>query len=144
MTPETLFQVASMAALAGWALLLAGPLAPRITHLAAGVVIPGLLSLGYAAVMLAHWAEAPGGFGSLAEVMALFTDRWIALAGWVHYLAFDLFIGAWMARTGPARGLPHLALVPCLALTFLFGPVGLILFFALTATLTLFPVKGDA
>jgi hypothetical protein len=144
MTPDLVFQLASMAAVAGWILLLAGPLAPQVTNRVAGFVIPGLLSLGYAAVMLAHWAGAPGGFGSLQDVMALFTDPWIALGGWVHYLAFDLFVGAWAGRTGRARGLPHLALIPCLALTFLFGPVGLILFFAMLATLTLVPAKGAA
>jgi hypothetical protein len=47
----------------------------------------------------------------------------------VHYLAFDLFVGGWQVRDAAQRGVPHLALVPALALTFLFGPVGLLVYF---------------
>ena len=56
-----------------------------------------------------------------------------ALAGWTHYLAFDLFIGAWEVRTARAERIPFLAVVPCLALTFLFGPAGYLAFSALRA-----------
>jgi len=134
MTPETLFQSASLFALAGWLLLLIGPLAPILTNRIAGLVIPGLLSVGYTAVVLAFWSGAPGGFDNLANVMALFTDPWIALAGWVHYLALDLFLGAWAARKGRIAGIPHLVMIPVLALTFLFGPASFLLFLALSFT----------
>ena len=58
----------------------------------------------------------------------LFADPWILLAGWIHYLVFDLFIGAWEVRDAARLGIPHLLVVPCLVLTFLFGPVGLLLY----------------
>jgi hypothetical protein len=51
------------------------------------------------------------------------------LAGWIHYLAFDLFIGSWEVRDAQRLGLNHLLVIPCLALTFLFGPIGLMLYF---------------
>jgi hypothetical protein len=54
-------------------------------------------------------------------------------AGWVHYLAFDLFVGAWIAERGAALGLPHWQLVPVLLLTFMFGPAGLLAFILLRA-----------
>jgi hypothetical protein len=66
--------------------------------------------------------------------MLLFDNPQIALAGWVHYLAFDLFIGGWEVRTAQREGIPHLAVLPCLVLTFLFGPVGLLLFLGLRFT----------
>jgi hypothetical protein len=50
------------------------------------------------------------------------------LAGWVHYLAFDLFVGAWIARTTVQSQLSRLVLVPILPLTFLFGPAGFVAF----------------
>jgi ABA4-like protein len=53
------------------------------------------------------------------------------LAGWTHYLAFDLFIGGWEVRDAQARGIPHLLVVPALVLTFLFGPAGLLLYLAI-------------
>ena len=48
----------------------------------------------------------------------------MALAGWVHYLAFDLFIGANIAREVADRGISRLFLIVLLPLTFLFGPIG--------------------
>lgn len=81
--------------------------------------------------MGAHFGEAEGGFGTLPEVMRLFTYKWVALGGWVHYLAFDLFTGAWIVSEGQRLELTWWRVLPALPLTFLFGPAGLLLFFAL-------------
>ena len=48
--------------------------------------------------------RAEGGFSSLAAVSTLFADPWVLLAGWTHYLAFDLFIGGWEVRDARQRG----------------------------------------
>jgi hypothetical protein len=64
----------------------------------------------------------------------LFQNRWLLLAGWVHYLAFDLLLGAWQVRTARREGMSHLALLPCLLATFLFGPAGYLLFQSLRAS----------
>lgn len=135
MTADQLFQLSSPLALLGWLVLVAAPLAPRIAQAVAAAAIPLLLSLAYAGLILAFWSGAPGGFGTLAEVQALFTHPHIALAGWLHYLAFDLFLGAWEVRTARAEGIPHWAVLPCLVLTFLFGPAGLLTFAALRFTI---------
>jgi hypothetical protein len=71
---------------------------------------------------------AEGGFSTLSGVASLFANPWLLLAGWVHYLAFDLLVGTWEARDARERGLPHLLLVPCLVLTFLLGPAGWLLY----------------
>ena len=137
MTPETLFPYANLAAMSGWLALIASPLAPRAAQIVAALIVPLMLSVGYTALVLAFWADAPGGFDSLANVMLLFTDPGVALAGWVHYLAFDLFVGAWITRTARAEAIAHLFLLPCLALTFLFGPAGYLTFTALRGVRTL-------
>jgi hypothetical protein len=80
------------------------------------------------ALIAARWAGAEGGFSSLEDVRRLFADPYLLLAGWVHYLAFDLFVGAWEVRDAQRLGIPHLLVVPCLVLTFLFGPAGLLLY----------------
>lgn len=134
MTPDALFELTGPLAMLGWLALALSPLAPRLADAIAAVAIPTLLSVGYVALILVHWSGAPGGFGSLAEVMALFTHPGVALAGWVHYLAFDLFVGAWISRTARAEAVPHLLILPCLGLTFLFGPAGFLAFTALRAT----------
>ena len=134
MTPDILFQFTGPLAMLGWLCLILSPLFPRAAQAVAGLLIPALFSVGYSALILVNWTTAPGGFGSLADVMALFTSPPMALAGWVHYLAFDLLIGAWITRTAALDRIPHLFILPCLALTFLFGPAGFLAFTALRAT----------
>jgi len=126
--PEALFSLASAAVLPGWLLLAFLPRWRHTARLVCAVVIPGLLAVLYAALLAARWGGAEGGFSSLADVQKLFADPWLLLAGWVHYLVFDLFIGAWEVRDAGRLGIPHLLVVPCLVLTFLFGPVGLLLY----------------
>jgi Domain of unknown function (DUF4281) len=131
--PHALFQLTGPLAMLGWLSLVLSPLAPRLAQAVAAVAIPALLSVAYTALILVHWSEAPGGFDTLANVMALFTNPAVALAGWVHYLAFDLFVGAWITRTARVERINHLLILPCLVLTFLFGPAGFLAFTALRA-----------
>lgn len=133
MSAEQVFSLCSAIAMAGWALLIFAPRSRRASLLA-GRVIPLILSGVYVLVLAPNWARAEGGFGSLAEVAALFGDPWLLLAGWIHYLAFDLFIGAWEAGDAAARNISHWLVIPCLLATFLFGPVGLLTYFALRST----------
>jgi len=128
---DTWFSLAGTLAMAGWVLLVVFPRSPLVTDWLVGLGIPAVIGVLYAGLILAFWAGSPGGFGSLDEVAALFTVRGLLLAGWVHYLAFDLFVGAWEVRTARAEAIPHLLVVPCLLMTFLFGPVGLLMFLTL-------------
>lgn len=151
MSVDAWFSAANQLALAGWLSLVLGLAAGALARtfgvaaavakyalLLGGRLIPILLALGYA-VSLSQWfGEAKGGFGSLMEVESLFQTRGMVLAGWLHFLCFDLLIGRWqidkldvLLTTGSRQ--PHgwiwrLALVPCLVATFLFGPVGLLSF----------------
>lgn len=134
MQPEALFPIANLLAMTGWVTLALSPLSPRWSDRIAGQAIPLVLSVGYTALVLAFWSRAPGGFDTLDSVMALFTKPQIALAGWAHYLAFDLLIGAWIARTARIEDIAHVFVLPCLLLTFLFGPAGFLAFTALRAT----------
>ena len=126
-SPEAVFSMASAAVLPGWLLLVLAPRWRWTARQVSVVLIPGLLAVLYAAIIAARWGGAEGGFSSLADVQKLFADPWILLAGWIHYLVFDLFIGAWEVRDAQRLRVPHLLVVPCLVLTFLFGPVGLLL-----------------
>ncbi len=75
-------------------------------------------------LLVINWGGSRGGFSSLHGVAELFSNPWLLLAGWVHYLAFDLFVGTWEVRDSLERGVPRLLVVPCLLLTFMLGPVG--------------------
>jgi hypothetical protein len=87
-----------------------------------------LLAIVYTALIAINFFGSPGGFSSLPDVALLFSNPWLLLAGWTHYLAFDLLVGTWEARDARDRGVSHLLLVPCLVLTFLFGPAGWLLY----------------
>ena len=117
-----------MAVVPGWLLLIFLPKWKFSTTFIASILIPGLLSIVYVYLISVHFWGIDGGFGSLAQVALLFENKYIVLAGWVHYLAFDLFIGSWEVRDGQQLGIPHILLIPCLILTFLFGPAGLFLY----------------
>jgi hypothetical protein len=88
------------------------------------------IAMLYAGLIGAFWAQGEGGFGSLAEVARLFEHPGLLLAGWVHYLAFDLLLGVWERDEARRIRLPQWALAPCLALTFLLGPLGWLVFLA--------------
>lgn len=141
---ETLFSVTNALTSIGWLCLLASPLLPRLADVAAGVVIPLMLSVIYASLIMAFWTRAEGGFDTLPNVMLLFTDEEVALAGWTHFLAFDLFIGAWIVRTARREGVAFLLVAPCLVFTFLLGPIGFLLFSALRAARALRPNRVAA
>jgi len=131
MTPDLAYQIANTVALIGWLVLLASPWRPELAQRVSGVAIPLLLAIAYAGFFMAYWGMGEGGFDSLEAVTKLFRVPELVLVGWVHYLAFDLFIGAWEVRVARREGMPFYMVVPCLFLTFLAGPVGLLLFFTL-------------
>ena len=126
MTPEQLFRILNLATLAAWLPLVVLP-RRRWATTVLPIAMPALLGVVYVALLAVSLPGSDGGFSSLAGVRALFIDPHALLAGWTHYLAFDLFIGGWQVRDAQQRGIRHLLVVPALALTFLFGPAGLLL-----------------
>ena len=136
MPPESIFSAANMVAMAGWIALLVAPRMRLVTWHLAGLAIPASLAALYAVLLALHAPGAEGGFSSLAGVAALFRTEGVLLAGWVHYLAFDLFIGAWICRRGAAEGMNPWLVRLCLPPTFLAGPVGLLLFLGLRAAIS--------
>jgi hypothetical protein len=142
MDTEVVFRIANSVALAGWLALLAGAFAPRLAQAVSGVAIPLLLAVAYSGLILAFWSSGRGGFDSLDHVSQLFQSRELLLAGWIHYLAFDLFVGAWITRSAREAGIVFWAVVPCLVLTFLFGPAGFLLFNAVVAAKSVPSLKG--
>jgi hypothetical protein len=130
MTPEQIFGPANWFAILGWLVLIAGIVANRawLRDKLAGMYWPLALSAGYCVAIYLGFGQSGGGFDSLPAVRQLFMNDWALLAGWVHYLAFDLFVGAWIARNASLSGVSRWFLIPVLPLTFLFGPAGFLLF----------------
>lgn len=130
MTPAQIFGPANYFAMLGWLVLIAGIVMNRVwlRDKLAGMYWPLALSAGYCVAIYLGFGQSGGGFDSLSAVRQLFTNDWALLAGWVHYLAFDLFVGAWIARDAEQSGVSRWFLIPVLPLTFLFGPGGYLLY----------------
>lgn len=132
MSLDVLFSAAGGAAMLGWLALALVPLRLAIARRVA-VTIAVAIAMTYVALIAVFWAAGDGGFGSLDEVARLFEQRGLLLAGWVHYLAFDLLIGVWERDEAQRIGLSPWLLAPALALTFLFGPLGWLAFMGVRA-----------
>jgi hypothetical protein len=130
--PEQIFLTANGIAMLCWAALAICLFAPRLQFWIlrlTGFVVPALFAVVYIGCIGKGFAESTGGgFGSIGGVRALFGNDSALLAGWLHYLAFDLFVGAWIVRRGIKERLNPLLLLLCLPVTFLFGPVGFLMY----------------
>ncbi len=139
MSNATTFQIASALACLGWVFLIAGFLQRKVLAqgwllMLAGRVLPYILCFIYLLALLnAADTLAWDSFFTLDGVTKLFTFESAVLAGWVHYLAFDLFIGAWIADDALARRTPSVFVVPVLLMTFMVGPIGLITYLTFRA-----------
>jgi hypothetical protein len=134
LSPDALFAAANTLAAVGWLVLALSPAAGRwapALRRFSGVALPLVFAVAYVVLLALNWG--PGGFSTLAQVEQLFKVRELLLAGWLHYLAFDLFVGGWIAERAARLHMPFWLLVPILALTFMLGPAGLLAYALLRA-----------
>ncbi|MEQ1752826.1 MAG: ABA4-like family protein [Micropepsaceae bacterium] len=133
LTPATMYLVLNYGVLPFWALLIVLPHARLTEVLVHSALMPLVLGVTYAWLLanaIAGPTALPEGasFATLDGLVKTFSSETVLVAGWAHYLVFDLFIGAWQARDAQRVGLHHLALAPCLVITLLVGPIGLLLY----------------
>ena len=129
MKPSEVFVISGQMALPMWLLMIVLPKWKGTRFLIDYKIIPIALSIMYAIYI--YTSVSSGGsldFGSLQSVMQLFTQENAVLAGWVHYLAFDLLMGMWMLNQNKELGIHQLVMVPILLATFMLGPIGFLLF----------------
>jgi hypothetical protein len=133
---DFLFGFVNAVALVGWLLLAALLRGPKLMAVVMYGCV-GLLCLTYAVLFVMLFgkvvdpgavagATGQGSFTSIAGIRALFESDGGIVVGWTHYLAFDLFVGLWIARDADNKGFARLVQLPFLAATFLAGPIGLL------------------
>lgn len=134
------FQAANFWALAMWVVLIALPRSPFALSavLFAGV---GLLCFAYTALLvLLQWGAldanaaqgaGPVSFFTIEGVRNIFLSDGGVTVGWMHYLAFDLFVGLWIAKDADHKAISRLWQAPVLLLTFIAGPAGLLWWLAI-------------
>jgi len=129
MSPDSVFQTCSTIAMVGWlVLLIISPFWSSFDKFLIGIIITLFAIVYIWLIFQVFQPEDFEKFCSLNGVMELFTDKTAVTAGWVHYLAFDLLTGIWIKKNALKYNIPHLILVPCLLLTFMLGPIGLLLY----------------
>jgi antibiotic biosynthesis monooxygenase (ABM) superfamily enzyme len=134
MTPSDIFSAANMMAFAMWFLLIILPNWKATRFLINYKVIPILLSIVYAFYIIQSLISGPAmDFGSLKAVMKLFTVENAVLAGWLHYLVFDMLVGMWMVDQNKSLKIHPVIMAPCLLGTFMIGPIGFVLFMGVRA-----------
>jgi hypothetical protein len=125
------FSAVNLLALVGWAALI---LLPRWPALLSAVLYlgVGLLCVAYAigligvvSGLIPNPQSGGADFSTIAGVRAIFASDAGVTIGWTHYLAFDLFVGLWIARDGDAKDISRFVQAPILFATLMAGPLGL-------------------
>jgi hypothetical protein len=129
MSLEQIFSLANALALFCWILLFVLYQKRWVYQLLFSFVLT-LMSVLYLVYIVKGLGDnSQGGFDTLANVKVLFSNDQAVLAGWIHYLVFDLFVGMWICHDADVRGINRWILLPCLLLTFLLGPTGFLLYY---------------
>jgi hypothetical protein len=128
MQAEQIFMLGNAIALIGWAILIFLPFWHSSDKFIVGLIIT-LFAIVYTWLMFTEFAPADtSSFSSLQGVMTLFKNPRLLLAGWIHYLAFDLLAGVFIKKNGARYNISHWLIIPCLFFTFMLGPFGLLLY----------------
>ena len=140
---QAIFALPNTVALASWVALIVLPRWAWVSLALRYGVIAALAAVYATLVFVYFFRVEGGGFGSLAAVSTLFQSPPVLLAGWIHYLAFDLFVGTWIAERADARGLSRVLQAPILGATFMFGPVGYLIYAATELAPALTPAQAE-
>jgi hypothetical protein len=88
-------------------------------------LIYGVCLIGVVSGLIPNPDGGGADFTTIEGVRAIFASDAGVTIGWTHYLAFDLFVGLWIARDGDAKNISRLIQAPILLVTFMAGPLGL-------------------
>lgn len=122
---EFAFTIANISVLPAWFLLLVFPKSEAAKTVVYSWLYPILLGLVYLALTI-YSIGGDGGMDTLENLKTSFQRSEVLLLGWVHYLVFDLFIGAWISRDSLKNEVSQIFVKPCLILTLFAGPIGLL------------------
>jgi Domain of unknown function (DUF4281) len=140
MTHDSVYSLINLFILPFWLLLAFAPrwrFTQLLVHSALVPLLVGSFYLLYlSGALFGGGGPVGGGFGSLDGLKILFSHKPALIAGWAHYLVFDLFIGAWIARDAQRYRMKHYLVLPILFFTLMAGPFGLLLYMLLRGVRT--------
>ena len=125
-----LFNVCNTGILLCWGMLLFFPKMKLSRSIRTYPWVPLVISIAYLYFLGAAGGLGEADFSTLEGITGLFKKATpaSAAAGWMHYLAFDFWMGCWIVEHRIKRGIPQWVVIPSLVGTFLLGPIGLIIY----------------
>lgn len=126
---EELFRLSTLAVAPFWLIMMLAPrwrLTERVMRSHLPVVAP---AAAYALLVLPRLAEIGPSLArpELHAIAGLLGTPEGATIAWLHFLAFDLFVGRWVYMDARARRVSAWLTSPVLFMTLMVGPVGLLL-----------------
>lgn len=134
MNMELIFKIFNTGILLPWLFLFVLPKWKGTTWMIQTKLPIVIVALGYLMMIIWSLFMVEGGgidFTSFDSIKTAFGREDVMLAGWLHYLAFDLFVGMWIVEDAAKRVVPHYFVLPCLVLASVLGPVGFVLYWVL-------------
>ncbi len=127
---EIIFNLSNLLILPFWLLMILAPGWRWTQRLMATLWPVFVLALIYTGLLLTQLGGAADSLlnPTLAGIAGLLGTPAGAAAGWVHFLAFDLFVGRWAYLDSRARGLNAWLVSPALVFILMAGPLGLLLY----------------
>ena len=129
-TTENIFNIINLIVLLGWIPLFIFPYSRFTRKLVNGLYLPFFLCVFYLYFLSQTEGLFSADFSSLGGILDLFksSTEESAAAGWIHYLAFDYFVGCWIVNHSIKKGIPYIIFIIPLIFTLFAGPFGLLLF----------------
>jgi hypothetical protein len=127
---ESIFNIFNSGIIVFWVLLLVFPQRGFTQKIIVYPWIPLVIAMGYLYFLSTATGTFSADFTSLGGLTEMFQNanpRGVA-AGWLHYLAFDFWVGCWMLKNSQEKGIKHLWMILPMLSTFMLGPVGILLY----------------
>ena len=142
-TTENIFNGLNLLVLLGWIPLFIFPYSRFTKKLIDGLYLPFILCAFYIYFLSQTKGLFSADFSSIAGILDLFRNSTeeSAAAGWIHYLAFDYFVGCWIVNHSIKKGIPYIVFISPLICTLFAGPIGLLLFLVLRFFYNRFTLK---
>jgi Domain of unknown function (DUF4281) len=127
---DTIFSLSSLTSIPFWLLMM---LAPRWTWTRKIVGSPFVILPAAILYIVLVFPNIVSSFSTLANpqletIQTLLGSSAGATITWVHFLAFDLFVGRWAYLDSLERNIHPLLMAPILFLILMFGPLGFVLY----------------
>jgi hypothetical protein len=129
---ELIFSVSNLLVMPFWLMMIVLPHWRWTRRIIGSALVCAAPALLYAALALPRLGELFPALANptLAGIAAVLGTPVGATIAWVHFLAFDLFVGRWAYLDSRKRSINAWAMAPVLFFILMFGPIGFLAYLA--------------